>query len=117
MVFPFDVWRVALALLVVTIVEEPVVLGLDLNCVRTSPRIGRRILIWRLKAARLERFEDRNQLRLSLLGTATKCRKPHGKDEDSGGREVANHCEISQRKSDRGSWRKNARLPNNIRPI
>ena len=116
MVFPFDVRRVALAFLVVTIVEEPVVFGLDLNRVRTSPRISRRILIWRLKAARLECLEGWDQLSLSLIGPATKRRNPDDEDQNSGGREVANHCEISQRKSDRGLRGQNARLSTDIRP-
>ena len=115
-VFPFDVRRIAFAFLVVTIVEKTVVLGLDLNRVRTSPRIGRRILIRRLKAARLESLEGRNQLCLSLLGSATKRRNPDGEGQNSGGREVANHCEISQRKSDRGLRGQNARLSTDIRP-
>ena len=116
-VFPFDVRRIAFAFLVVTIVEETVVLGLDLNRVRTSPRIGRRILIRRLKAARLESLEGRNQLRLSLLGSATKRRNPDGEDQNSGGREVANHCEISQRKWEVVLGANNARLSHDIRPI
>ena len=107
-VFPFDVGRIAFALFIVAVIEVPVVLGLDLNRVRTSPWIGRRILIRRLKAARLESLEGRNQLRLGLVGSATKRRNRHGEDQNSGGREVANHCEISQRKLERVLWAKNA---------
>ena len=79
-VFPFDVGRIAFALFIVAVIEVPVVLGLDLNRVRTSPRIGRRVLIWRLESARLERLEDRNQLGLSLIDTATKRRNPDDED-------------------------------------